>query len=173
MVRGVNFCLGAESFFGFSKVLSGLNCLDDVISPIALRMHRLPSDSIVRKFRLAAVMVAISFIGIPLLIGLLFAGVFAGVFAGEVPVIRASIWCLGGSLLFIGWTLIVTGWLKCPLCRTPPLQRRGCSKHRTAKKLIGSYRLKVAQSILFKDRFKCPYCGELTKIEARRRRRGR
>jgi len=128
-------------------------------------MHRLPNESVVRKYRLASLMVIISFLGMPVAISIL----IVGMFKGEVPIILVSAWCMGGTVAFIALTFIVSARLRCPLCMVPPLIRRGCSKHRHAKKLFGSYRLKVAYSILFADRFRCPYCGEPTAMEARRR----
>ncbi len=64
---------------------------------------------------------------------------------------------------------ILCGRVKCPLCMMPPLQNRRCSKHRTATKLLGSHRLKVAAMILFTGHFRCPYCGEPTTMQVRQR----
>ena len=33
------------------------------------------------------------------------------------------------------------------------------------KKLMGSHRLRVALAILFRNRFRCPYCNESTALE--------
>lgn len=66
-------------------------------------------------------------------------------------------------------TFVMSSKLRCPLCMMPPLQNRRCSKHRTVKRLFGSHRLSVAHSILFKDSFRCPYCGEPTAMEVRQR----
>jgi hypothetical protein len=59
----------------------------------------------------------------------------------------------------------------CPLCRTAVLSVRGCSKHRNAKKLMGSHRLHVAVALLARDSFTCPYCHEPSVLEVRARRR--
>lgn len=59
--------------------------------------------------------------------------------------------------------------LRCPLCMVPPLHNRRCSKHRSVRKVLGSHRLATALSILFKDCFRCPYCGEPTVMEIRQR----
>lgn len=73
------------------------------------------------------------------------------------------------GLILIGTALLLTvlHWMfassaKCPLCMMPVLLRKGCSKHRHAKQLFGSYRLRAALAILFKGRFRCPYCNEPT-----------
>ena len=58
---------------------------------------------------------------------------------------------------------------RCPLCMTPVLAATGCSKHRSARKFMGSHRLRVAVAILFKDSFLCPYCHEPSAMEVRTR----
>ena len=59
----------------------------------------------------------------------------------------------------------------CPLCMTPVLAKKQCVTHRNARPFLGSSRLKVALTILFKRTFRCPYCGELTAIKASHRNR--
>ena len=63
------------------------------------------------------------------------------------------------------WTLAAQA--RCPLCLTPPTAHRRCSKHRNARRLFGSYRLRVACSVILKNSFRCPYCGETTAVEVR------
>ena len=81
--------------------------------------------------------------------------------------------CAGVSVGIVLFCLAVnfalSSRLRCPLCMVPPMQNRGCSKHRTATRMLGSYRLKVATSIMFKDSFRCPYCGEPTSMQVRQR----
>jgi len=50
--------------------------------------------------------------------------------------------------------------LRCSLCMAPLWSSRKCQKHKNAKKALGSYRLPVATSVLFKGHYRCPYCGE-------------
>ena len=59
---------------------------------------------------------------------------------------------------------------RCPLCMNPVLHTRGCQKHRKARKFFGSFRLRVARDIVFKNKFLCPYCGEPTVCAPRERR---
>jgi hypothetical protein len=61
---------------------------------------------------------------------------------------------------------------RCPLCMTPPLVHKTCQRNRHARTFLGSYRLRVALSVLFRKHFTCPYCGEPTKCEVRRRGHG-
>ncbi len=59
---------------------------------------------------------------------------------------------------------------RCPLCMAPVLASKGCSKHRHARTLFGSHRLRVAAAIVFTNSFKCPYCNESAELEVRTRR---
>jgi hypothetical protein len=59
---------------------------------------------------------------------------------------------------------------RCPLCMTPVMETKRCSKHRNAKPFLGSYRLRVALSIIFKGSFRCPFCHEPTAIQVRQKR---
>lgn len=128
-------------------------------------MHKLPSSDTLRRFRVASLLILVMFVALPSAVGFALAGmlleemrwfVFAGVSVGIV------LFCLTVNLA-------LGARLRCPLCMVPPLQNRGCSKHRIAGRMLGSYRLKVAHSIMFKDSFRCPYCGEPTSMEVRQR----
>lgn len=55
---------------------------------------------------------------------------------------------------------VMAGSASCPLCRNQPLISKGCQKHRKAQRLFGSYRYRVAGSVLLTGSFRCPYCGE-------------
>lgn len=76
---------------------------------------------------------------------------------------------LGSGFLVIGCMLIIAQWVSashagCPLGRTPVLAPMRCMKHRRARSMLGSYRLKVALAIMFTERFRCPYCNESTAL---------
>jgi hypothetical protein len=66
---------------------------------------------------------------------------------------------------------ILAARTRCPLCLAPVLASRDCAKHRRAFPLLGSHRLRVALSILFKNTFRCPYCWEKSAMTVRSRRR--
>jgi hypothetical protein len=83
----------------------------------------------------------------------------------------------GSGLVIVGMLLIVAQWIAashagCPLCRTPVLAPMGCMKHRKARRLLGSYQLRVALTIMFRERFRCPYCNEPTAMDVRETLRG-
>ena len=77
-------------------------------------------------------------------------------------------------LAISGATTLVLGLLQsvlssqtaCQLCQTLVLREFKCSKSPNAHPLFGSYRLKVAASIIFTGKFRCPYCGETFNIWA-------
>lgn len=58
---------------------------------------------------------------------------------------------------------------RCPLCLTPVLASKECAKHRRSRTILGSHRLRVALSILFKNTFHCPYCSEKSAMKVRGR----
>ncbi len=129
-------------------------------------MHRLASAEILRKFRIASVVVILTYLSVPTAVVMLGYGLWNH---RQDWLVYAGISVVAGVFL-AGLNFAMSGRLRCPLCLVPPLLNRRCSKHRTALKLFGSHRLRVAHSILFKDKFRCPYCGEPTAMEVRDRR---
>lgn len=49
---------------------------------------------------------------------------------------------------------------KCQLCQADIMRSSKCSHHKSAKKFMGSYRLRIASAVIFKGNFRCAYCGE-------------
>ncbi|MBK1882154.1 hypothetical protein JIN85_07000 [Luteolibacter pohnpeiensis] len=129
-------------------------------------MHRLPSASVVHRFRLSAMLILINFVLFPVSIVLLGYSIFAEKM--ELTLISLGLLLVGIILALIQWASAARA--RCPLCLTPSLANKACSRHRNAKKLMGSYKLRVATSITFKGNFRCPYCGEPTLMEVRQRR---
>ena len=66
----------------------------------------------------------------------------------------------GGFILVALLQAILSSRTACQLCQTYVLRAITCSKNPRARPLFGSYRLKVAVTIVFKGKFCCPYCGE-------------
>jgi hypothetical protein len=86
----------------------------------------------------------------------------------EITVLGAA---LAGMGMLCGFTqFVLASKARCPLCMTPPLASKHCSKHREARRLFGSYRLRAAIWMLTRGHFRCPYCNEPTVLEARERR---
>lgn len=126
-------------------------------------MHRLPSKSVIWRYRLASILVVITF-----LLFSVFLGYMAyGVWQRDLEWIIVSGWIFAVGLLVLLLNLIISSRLNCPLCLVQPLLNRGCSKHRNVKRIFGSHKLKVASSILISGHFACPYCGEKTVMKTR------
>lgn len=128
-------------------------------------MHRLPSHAVLRRFRIASLFVVLMFFSAPAALGC----VLYGFVAGEHGWFAIAGMAVAAGLVCMTLNFIMGARLRCPLCMVPPLHNRRCSKHKSAATLFGSHRLSVAQSILFKDSFRCPYCGEPTAMQVRER----
>lgn len=126
-------------------------------------MHKMPSTHAIRRMRTAAVLLVAKY-----LLTIAAAGVLIHSLIIQDP--ELSLYSLG-MLLLAGIVLllqfVISSRTHCPLCMTPVLANKGCSKHRNAKTILGSYGLHVAISLLFTNRFRCPYCGEPTHLEVR------
>ena len=83
----------------------------------------------------------------------------------QLTLVGSSVAALSLILVIPLWTL--GGHTNCPLCWTPVFAPKGCTKHREARKLMGSHRLRVALAVLFRNQFRCPYCNESTAMELR------
>ncbi len=131
-------------------------------------MHKLPSAASVRRFRLAAFLLCAKCILVP---------VAVVVIAVAVTVQNQALIFAGFGMFFLTAVIVLLQWListrtQCPLCMTPVLAKKGCVKHRHARRTLGSHRLRVAIGVLFSGMFRCPYCNELTSIKVRERYHG-
>jgi hypothetical protein len=126
-------------------------------------MHRLPSRYAVTRFKLASWAVFIMHVMIP---------TTSGVLIYSVVVMDEKVMELALALIFGTTMLAIIQWSAsrracCPLCHARSISHSGCSKHRNARTLFGSYRLRVACAVIFREYFRCPYCGESTAVKAR------
>ena len=130
-------------------------------SPLA--MHRPRSTTAVFRFRLAAT----------LLVGnCVLALVAVALIARSLVTQNFQSTMIGSGFVLLILLLVVGQWIaaagtRCPLCCTPVLAPMRCAKHRHARTLLGSHRLRVALAILCKNHFRCPYCHETTGLEVR------
>lgn len=126
-------------------------------------MHRLPNRYSVRRFRIASWLLWFRWLVISVGLGYLL------ISAVTQDYRQALIACaaVSGGLIVCLFQWILSLRARCPLCLAQPLADRRCSKHRTAKRLLGSHRLRVAAMILIRGYFRCPYCGELTAMKSR------
>lgn len=128
-------------------------------------MHRLASKSTLSRYRLVSLLIVLRWLCIPLAVGLM----GWGVIIGEKELFSWGLVGAGVCFLLLILGFMLGGKLKCPLCMMPPMQNRGCAKHTNSATFLGSHPLKVAHSVLLKNHFRCPYCGEPTAMEVRAR----
>lgn len=131
-------------------------------------MHRFQSRSTIVRFKFASLLLCLKWLLAPVAIGLL----VYSIIKHDMDLTWVAIG-LGGATIFaliLQW--ILASRTRCPLCLTPVLATKGCSKHRHAKTVLGSYRLRVSLAVLFKGSFRCPYCNEPSVMEVRDRRGG-
>ena len=130
-------------------------------------MHQFRSRSTILRFKAASLLLCSSCLLAPLAsVTFLYAVLqderklaYIGIGMGIAAVIsRISQWILAARA-------------RCPLCLTPVLASKDCAKHRRARTFMGSHRLRVALSILFKNTFHCPYCSEKSAMTVRNSRR--
>ncbi len=129
-------------------------------------MHRFHSNSVIFRFKLASFLLCLKYILAPASLGVLGYSLVMG---------EHRLVLVGYGLAVLAIVSILIQWIagsraRCPLCMTPVLVKKECSKHRHSKPLLGSYRLPVALGILFRGKFICPYCHEPSVMEVRQRR---
>lgn len=132
-------------------------------------MHRFSSVHALWRFRMAMLLLLAKCFATPVAVGVL----------GYGLIHHERYWLIAGAAL-AGFSVVagILQWLfanraNCPLCLTSVLASRGCMKHRSSRKFLGSYRLRVALSAFFRGYFRCPYCNEPTSLEVRDRHKSR
>jgi hypothetical protein len=114
-------------------------------------MHRFPSQSVIVRFKFVAVLFCLGWTLIP---------VVACALCYSVVVNNPGLAKIGIALLALAILILILQFslasrTRCPLCMTPVLASKRCS------------RLRVAVAILFRNGFKCPYCHESAVLEVR------
>lgn len=130
-------------------------------------MHRFHSSSAINRIRLVSVLLCLKYVGAAAATSLVVYSLVED--NGERLVAGAVI----GVAAFLA---LLTEWMfaektRCPLCLTPVLKEKSCSKHRHAKTFLGSFRLRVALAVMVKGSFRCPYCNEPSVLKVRAPRR--
>jgi hypothetical protein len=126
-------------------------------------MHRFQSESVIRRFRLAAFLFCLKLTLYPLAGGVLIYSLWKS--DRELTIVSIGLLALTVLVVILQW--LVSARARCPLCLTPVLAAKKCSKHRNARPFLGSYRLRAALAILFRGWFHCPYCNEPCAMEVR------
>lgn len=128
-------------------------------------MHHPQSITDARRLRIASLLLLANHLLMLTAAALLLVSFFAN--DQQMMVVGSILVPISIILIFAQW--IAASHVGCPLCRTPILAPIECVKHRKARRLLGSYKLRVALAIMFKERFRCPYCNERTAMEASER----
>jgi hypothetical protein len=130
-------------------------------------MHRFRTKSTITRFRLISLLICLRLL---MTIAALWIALLA-VVRSDYPLALTAAGIGVATILTMVIQWLVAARCRCPLCQTPVLASRRCSKHRNARALLGSYRLRIALAVLFKGSFRCPYCDETTAMEVRANRR--
>jgi hypothetical protein len=130
-------------------------------------MHRLPSGSAVRRIRIAALLLGARCLITPAAAGALSWSFVIG--DRRLTAISVALLILAGLMVLLQWLIATRA--TCPLCLTPVLGTKECVRHRSARTLFGSHRLRVAAEVLLLNGFRCPYCGESSALKVRPRKR--
>ena len=138
-----------------------------VVGPLDFNfvMHRLPNEGSLLRFRVAAVLILLKWPLVPGSLGFLLYALALG--QPELIYSALGVIALTALMFIIQW--LVATKCRCPLCIGLPLCNTGAMRNRNARRLFGSYRLRVALSTVMKSYFRCPYCGEPTVMEVRER----
>ncbi|MCP5532957.1 MAG: hypothetical protein H7A49_01610 [Akkermansiaceae bacterium] len=126
-------------------------------------MHRFPSAAAIRRIRLAALLLVLKCLMVPASAVLL----VHGIVMHKIPMVHIGLGLAAASLVLQLLQVLFAARTFCPLCRTPVLAKKYCRKHRSARPLFGSHRLRVAAASLATGKFRCPYCGEPSSLEVR------
>ena len=124
-------------------------------------MHQLHSISDVRRLRLASLLL----LGNRLLMLTAMSMLLVSIFAND-----QYLMVFGSILVAASFVLIIALWIVashagCASCRASVLGPVGCVKHPRARRLLESNKLQAALAMMFKERFRCPYCNEPTAMQ--------
>ncbi len=130
-------------------------------------MHRFQSRSVVTRLKLAALLMCLKWFLAPAAIAIF---IYSLIYKMEYLTLVA--FSLAAASVLAGiFQWIFASRARCPLCMTPVLINKDCSRHRNAKRLMGSYGLRAALAITVKGNFRCPYCNEPSVLQVRERAR--
>lgn len=126
-------------------------------------MQLLPSRKTVLTYKLTALAWMLLLVLVPCAVGMGFYTMF---------VMDRATAALALQIIGLALLVFVLHWLfslraLCPRCLAGSFSRRSCSRHGSSRGLLGSHRLRVAVSVIFRNQFQCPYCGEYTAVKAR------
>ena len=115
-----------------------------------------PHKSVITRFKFAAFLLCFNFLMIPVVAGTL----AYSIMTDDPGLTEIGIALLALAVLVAILQCLVAARTRCPLCMTPVLATRGCSKHRHARTLARKPPAAGGGRDLFTNCFKCPYCHE-------------
>jgi hypothetical protein len=119
-------------------------------------MHRFRSPATIRRMRVTAFALTVTALLLPFSIITL----VVSCALNHQEMMVGGTYLLSSTILMIAVQWFCARRTHCPLCMASVMAKNGCSRHRRAKTLFGSHRLRVAVAILTINRFTCPYCNE-------------
>jgi hypothetical protein len=129
-------------------------------------MHRFQSSSVILRIRIASLLVLAFCLLIPTTLG----GLAYALLSQNRELALYSLALIPLTLLVVLLKIFASTRTHCPLCMTPVLGDKSCNKHRNARTIFGSYKLRVALCVLFLNSFRCPYCNERSVLKLRGKR---
>lgn len=119
-------------------------------------MHTIKHPRLAHALRAASLLYILAWLSLTVFLGLLIKALRVPAKDMLIPVVIAT----GVTLVLWLSFWIVAARCRCQLCQANPMRSLRCSRNREAKRFLWSYRLRVALSVTFLGRFRCPYCGE-------------
>jgi hypothetical protein len=129
-------------------------------------MHRFSHLGPLIRLRLAALLLVLKWLLIPLTIGFVIYALVALVLENDTFLIPAA-QLVAFTIVLCLFEWGITGRCRCPLCLGLLLRNSGSVRNRNCRHLWGSYRLRVVTDMFFKGVFRCPHCGESCLMEVR------
>lgn len=130
-------------------------------------MYCLPNQSMVRRYRFTSFLILLKWLLFTVSVPLL----GYAVLVGRRDFANIAIVLMGVAVLASIGHWLVGLHARCPMCFVSPFSHRQHSKSWKASHFLGSYRVFVAGSVLFRGFFHCPYCGEKTAVKPRKHHR--
>ena len=128
-------------------------------------MHQPRTARTVRSLRVSA----LSFLLLVLTIGVTVPLVVYALIENNRQLLGIALGLIGFAAILLLVYRISGSSARCSLCSCPVMFSQSCSRNRNAKTVFGSYRTRVACSIVLTNKFTCPYCGEATQCVPRQR----
>lgn len=126
-------------------------------------MHRFQSTTALRRMRLASLLVCARSILLPASFG----GLIYVILSNNQRIALYVLALIPVTVVVVILQILVSTRTNCPLCMTPVLGFKSCNKHKKSRTTFGSYKLRVALGVIFRQSFRCPYCNEPTMLKVR------